>query len=109
MYATSFAGVVYKFNQADGKILSAVKSRATCAPLVVGKNIYHTRRTDDGKGDAKEAIASVDKIKIWWGLCDGRRRATMGGRSGLLTRVFRAVALKRLGNGTFAIWRTMFI
>jgi Ca-activated chloride channel family protein len=61
LYCTSFAGVVYKFNQADGKILSANKSRATCAPTVVGQNIYLTRRTDDGKGNAKEAIAGVDR------------------------------------------------
>jgi outer membrane protein assembly factor BamB len=61
LYATSFAGVVYKFNQEDGKILSAEKSRATSAPVVVGKNVYLTRRSDDGKGPAKEAIAAVGR------------------------------------------------
>ena len=61
LYATSFSGVVYKFNQDDGKILSATKSRATSAPVVVGNHVYLTRRTDDGKGTAKEAIASVDR------------------------------------------------
>jgi outer membrane protein assembly factor BamB len=61
LYITSFAGVVYQFSQEDGKILSAVKSRATCAPVVVGKNVYLTRRTDDGKGAVKEAIAAQDK------------------------------------------------
>lgn len=61
LYATSFAGVVYKFNQDDGKILSAVKSRATSAPVVVGKNVYLTRRTDDGKGAAREAIAAMER------------------------------------------------
>src|SRR5262249_27381903 len=59
--ATSFAGVVYKFNQEDGKILSAVKSRATSAPVVVGNNVYTTNRTDDGKGPAKEAITAQDR------------------------------------------------
>src|SRR5205823_6896946 len=34
LYATSFAGIVYKFNQEDGKLLSAVKSQATSAPIV---------------------------------------------------------------------------
>ena len=58
LYATSFSGVVYKFNEDDGKILSATKSRATSAPVVVGNNVYLTRRTDDGKGTAKEAIAA---------------------------------------------------
>ena len=58
LFATSFAGVVYKFNQEDGTILSAVKSRATSAPVVVGDSVYLTRRTDDGKGPAREAIAA---------------------------------------------------
>lgn len=64
LYATSFAGVVYKFNQKDGKILSAVKSRATSAPVIVGKDVYWTRRADTGKGKAKEAIASNDTTLI---------------------------------------------
>ena len=32
LYVTSFAGIVYKFNQDDGKILSAVRSRADLGP-----------------------------------------------------------------------------
>lgn len=58
LYATSFAGIVYKFNQEDGTILSAVKSRATSAPVVVGDKVFLTRRADDGKGDPKEAVAT---------------------------------------------------
>jgi len=54
---TSFAGVLYKFNQDDGTILSAMKSRATSAPVVVGKDVFFTRRADDGKGKTSEAIA----------------------------------------------------
>jgi outer membrane protein assembly factor BamB len=57
LYVTSFAGIVYKFNQDDGTILSAMKSRATSAPVVVGKDVFFTQRTDDGKGKAAEAIA----------------------------------------------------
>ena len=62
LYATSFAGLVYKFDAKDGTILSAVKSRATSAPVVVGQNVYLTRRADDGKGPVKEAIAAVDRV-----------------------------------------------
>ncbi|HJZ57071.1 MAG TPA: PQQ-binding-like beta-propeller repeat protein, partial [Gemmataceae bacterium] len=60
VYAASFSGVVYRFNQADGEILSAVRTRATSAPTVVGKNVYFTRRTDDGKS-CKEAVNTVDR------------------------------------------------
>lgn len=60
LYATSFAGVVYKFNQADGKVLSAFRSRATSAPVVVGNNVYFSKRVDDGK-KAEEAIAGYDR------------------------------------------------
>lgn len=49
LYATSFGGTVYKFKQSDGTILSAVKSRATSAPVVVGDDVYLTQRADNGK------------------------------------------------------------
>jgi outer membrane protein assembly factor BamB len=58
LYATSFSGTVYKFKQKGGTILSAVKSRATSAPVIVGKDVYLTKRADDGKGPAREANAS---------------------------------------------------
>jgi Ca-activated chloride channel homolog len=61
LYVTSFAGVVYKFQQEDGKLLSAVRSRATSAPVVVGNQVYLTRRADDGKGKAEEQIAGVGR------------------------------------------------
>jgi outer membrane protein assembly factor BamB len=56
LYATSFAGIVYKFKQSDGTVLSATRSRATSAPVVVGTNVYYTQRVDDGK-KAEEAVA----------------------------------------------------
>src|SRR5436309_2187482 len=54
LYATSFAGTVYKFKQSDGTILSATKSRATSAPVIVGRNIYWSQRADDGRGRVEE-------------------------------------------------------
>src|SRR5262249_20029483 len=49
------------FNQEDGAIISATKCRATSAPVVVGGNVYMTRRADDGKGKVEENIARQDK------------------------------------------------
>jgi outer membrane protein assembly factor BamB len=62
LYVASFSGVVYRFAQKDGEIRSAVKSRATSAPVIVGKNVYLTQRTDGGKGDAREAIFAYDRV-----------------------------------------------
>jgi outer membrane protein assembly factor BamB len=64
LYATSFAGTVYKLNQEDGKLVSAVKSRATSAPVVVGNSVYQTRRTDDGKGRVEEAVTVGEKDQL---------------------------------------------
>src|SRR5207247_7479851 len=50
VYATSFAGTVYKFQQGDGAILSAQRSNATSAPVIVGKNVYLTQRADGAVG-----------------------------------------------------------
>jgi outer membrane protein assembly factor BamB len=48
LYFTSFGGVVYRLNQKDGAILSAVRSRATSAPVVVGSEVFVSRRIDNG-------------------------------------------------------------
>jgi outer membrane protein assembly factor BamB len=64
LYATSFAGTVYKLNQEDGTVISAVKSRATSAPVVVGNSIYMTQRTDDGQGDVTEGVSGGEKNQL---------------------------------------------
>jgi outer membrane protein assembly factor BamB len=61
LYATSFGGTVYKFDQADGNVLSATQSRATSAPVVVGNNVYFTKRADGDKEKPAEAIAAADR------------------------------------------------
>jgi len=63
VYATSFAGTVYKFKQSDGAIVSAQRSRATCAPVVVGGNVYWTRRADKKGDKVSEEIAGIDRSK----------------------------------------------
>ena len=70
VYATSFGGTVYKFKQNDGAILSAMSSRATSAPVIVGKEVFLTQRADvppavagtpgvAGKPQVGEKIAGV--------------------------------------------------
>ncbi|MCA9070091.1 MAG: PQQ-binding-like beta-propeller repeat protein, partial [Planctomycetaceae bacterium] len=59
LYATSFSGVIYKFDQTTGKILSATKSRATSAPVVVNGEVFLTQRGDSGHGPAKERHAKL--------------------------------------------------
>jgi Ca-activated chloride channel family protein len=64
VYATSFAGTVYKFKQKDGEIVSAHRTRATSAPVIVGKNLYWTQRADKGKDEkCAEEIAGNDRDK----------------------------------------------
>jgi outer membrane protein assembly factor BamB len=76
VYATTFAGTVYKFKQKDGEIVSAHRSRATSAPVVVGRNIYWTQRADNGKGDkCAEEIAGLDRDKGTQNFSAARREA----------------------------------
>jgi outer membrane protein assembly factor BamB len=75
LYVTSFAGVVYKFNQEDGKILSAMKTRATSAPVVVGKDVFFTRRADNGTGKPGEAIAGAERRDLKEGFTGAARNA----------------------------------
>ena len=62
LYLTSFGGAVYRFNQADGAVLSVRNARATSAPVLVDDNVFVTRRADDGSGKkVEEAIVKLDR------------------------------------------------
>lgn len=61
LHVATFAGTLYKFKQADGAIVSAKKSRATSSPIVVGKDVFYTKRTDNDKQGAQEGIANQDR------------------------------------------------
>jgi Ca-activated chloride channel homolog len=75
VYATSFAGTVYKFKQNDGTIVSAHRSRATSAPLIVGNNVYWTQRAD-GKGEkCAEEICGLDRQKTTQNFTAAKREA----------------------------------
>jgi Ca-activated chloride channel homolog len=62
LFATSFAGTVYKFRQGDGAVLSAQRSHATSAPVIVGKNVYLTQRADgDAGGKVAERVTGLGR------------------------------------------------
>ena len=61
VYATTFAGTVYRFDGASGKVLSAVKSRATSAPTIVKGNINFSSRADGDNESASESIGWYSK------------------------------------------------
>lgn len=56
--AATFTGTVFRFKQESGELISAMKSRATSAPVVVGKELHFSRRTDKS-GEAQEALCVV--------------------------------------------------
>ena len=59
LYVTSFGGTVYKFNRMTARWCQRSRARATGAPVVLGKNVYLTKRADDGKnGRVEEAITA---------------------------------------------------
>lgn len=77
VYATTFSGTVYKFKQKDGDIVSAERSRATSAPVVVGKDVYYTQRADNGKDEkCAEQIASFDRQEGKRNFATAKREAT---------------------------------
>lgn len=62
LYVTTFAGTLYKFRQVDGEILSARKVRATSAPVVVGSDMYYTKRADEkGSGRVEESAVKAQR------------------------------------------------
>lgn len=69
VYCTSFGGVVYKFAQKDGAVLSAVRTRATSAPIVVGGDLFFSRRTDRAGSDCPV------EANVAWNPTDGSRAA----------------------------------
>ena len=74
LFFTTFGGVVYKLNQKDGAVLSAVRTRATSAPVVVGDDVYFSRRTD--KGGAPCPV----EANVAWSQSGGGQRASGGTR-----------------------------
>lgn len=75
LFFTTFGGVVYKLNQKDGAILSAMRTRATSAPVVVGDDVFFSRRTDKNNADCPvEANVALSQQQ-------GKQRAAGGDRT----------------------------
>jgi len=60
LYVTTFNGTLMKLDQKTGTILSAVKARATSAPIIVGSEVYYTRRSETS-GSARESVAAAGR------------------------------------------------
>src|SRR5262249_13338099 len=60
---TTFSGNLYEFGQADGEIRAASRIRATSAPVIAGRRIFVTRRTDSGADDAdvREGMVMLER------------------------------------------------
>jgi outer membrane protein assembly factor BamB len=71
LYFSTFGGVVYKLKQKDGEILSAMRTRATSAPVIVGDDVFFSRRTD------KTGAACPQEANVAWNQATG-----MQGRAG---------------------------
>lgn len=60
LYVSTFSGTVYKFNKENGEILSAVKTRATSAPVITGESVFFTKRAEEKASmKAEESIVST--------------------------------------------------
>jgi Ca-activated chloride channel homolog len=105
VYATSFAGTVYKFKQGDGTIVSAHRSRATSAPVIVGNSVYWTQRADNGKDEkCSEEVAGLDRQKVTQNFATAKREAPYldaqtQARSGLGTDGLKLDAGNGFGGG----------
>lgn len=66
LYVATLAGTMFRFRSADGHLISARKERATSAPVVVGGEMYFTRRSDKVQGEereVREAIVKQDRVR----------------------------------------------
>jgi outer membrane protein assembly factor BamB len=61
VWASSFAGTVYRFNATTGAVLSARRARATSAPTVVGDAVLFSKRSERAGHEAQESIAATGR------------------------------------------------
>jgi outer membrane protein assembly factor BamB len=85
----TFTGTVFRFRQESGELLSAVKSRATSAPVSVGNELHFSRRSEKD-GAAQEALC------VWERGGGGKFAATFGEKRAIYLdkKVQDAAALK---------------
>lgn len=83
LVAATFTGTVFRFKQESGELLSAIKARATSAPVVVGNDLHFSRRSEQS-GKAEESLAVWEKGGASAGVGNG------GGSGGRFGKVFAA-------------------
>ena len=75
LIVATFGGTVYRFAQADGRILSARRERATSAPIVDGEEMYFSRRLESEGEAATEGLLRKRKDGIQRWLTERKRAA----------------------------------
>lgn len=60
VYATTFAGTIYQFDQQSGELAMARDAAATSAPTWIDGALYFTRRVDQGDASTEQIIRSGD-------------------------------------------------
>lgn len=96
--AASFTGTVFRFRQATGELLSALKARATSAPVVVGNELHFSRRSE-ASGGACESLGVWDQERGRMAQYAGKRALYLD--DGVQERAALGVQAKKLdaGNG----------
>ena len=89
LWASTFSGTVYEFEQATGKIVTARRAKATSAPVVVAGNLFFSRREELAGGQAGESIAAYG-----YGV-SGAGRGASGSGAGYVVAKKSAVYLDR--------------
>jgi len=76
VHLSSMSGTLYRLRQSDGEILAARRARATSAPVVVGGEVYYSKRADsEADAGAQESLIKETKHAPGSGLEFGRKRA----------------------------------
>jgi Ca-activated chloride channel homolog len=61
LYATTFAGTLYRFSAATGSVLTILGARATSAPTIVGDTVMYSRRVEALGERPAEALVRRDR------------------------------------------------
>jgi outer membrane protein assembly factor BamB len=64
LYAATFGGTMYQFDQASGELVAARRAMATSAPAWIDGALYFTRRVDDGDQSFEQVVRSGDGLVV---------------------------------------------
>jgi outer membrane protein assembly factor BamB len=97
--AATFTGTLFRFRQENGELLSAVKARATSAPVVVGNELYCSKRSE-ASGQAQESCVAWERSGSGGGGRYGSAKMLVASKSApyLDEKVQNDAALKKSGD-----------